>query len=53
MEKKMYEKPLLDVIEIEGDVITASGGCDKDECRVVAVPCDAVPCDVAPCQMMR
>ena len=49
MEKKPYEKPLLDVIEIEGDVITASGGCDPDK-----VPCDAacevVPCD---CQMMR
>ena len=45
MEKKPYEKPLLDVIEIEGDVITASGGCDPDK-----VPCDVTPCD---CQMMK
>lgn len=52
MEKKPYEKPLLDVIKIEGDVITASGGCEKDECRAVLVPCDVTPppCD---CQMMR
>lgn len=50
MEKKPYEKPLLDVIEIEGDVITASGGCELDDCRVVAVPCDQAPCD---CKMMK
>ncbi len=29
MEKKVYEKPLMDVIGIDGDVITASG-CTRD-----------------------
>ena len=50
MEKKMYEKPLLDVIEIEGDVITASGGCEKD-CGKDIAPCDLAPCDT--CKMMK
>ena len=43
---KEYKKPTLEIIDIEDDVITASGGCDPDfekcavKCEVKCVPED-------------
>ena len=40
--KEYYEKPEMDVVELENDVIwTTSGGNEGVDCTVYAVPCDA------------
>ena len=48
---KDYKKPTLEIINIDGDVITASGaGCDADEkceikCEVKCIKCE-IKCEV-------
>ena len=40
---KEYVSPELEIIDITGDVITASGACDKDLCA------DAIKCEKCVC----
>ena len=40
---KEYVSPELEIIDIAGDVITASGACDKDLCA------DAIKCAKCVC----
>ena len=44
---KEYKKPTLEIIDIEDDVITASGGCDVDfeKCAVKGEVIKCVPED--------
>ncbi len=39
MIREKYEKPVMEIIELEGDVITTSGVCmpDSDSCSPVGV----------------
>ena len=59
MEKQRYEKPLLELIDLDDDVICTSNGCPpvgvcSDECMPV-IGCirnclvDYVPCDSGIC----
>ena len=47
--KKEYKNLELEVVTFD-DIITASGGCDKDACRLLNCPSVLQPCpDAAPC----
>ena len=40
MEKQTYEKPEMDVVELENDVIWTTSGGAADTCTVYATECD-------------